>query len=317
MPRRLRQKVKSFNTEDTEDTEGTGPVHPFTHFNHHPFTPLAIIAHLNGRLGNWLFQYAAARSLALARGTDVELDVSRFTSWRNPFAGHVARALGFFGLAATCTRNPRDGPEFVETAWGHDPAFHALGTDTRLRGYFQSPLYWEGREAQIKADLAPARLPRDSAFRKILDEIDRTRAVALHVRRGDYVGEERALHYVCTDAYYERALRHVRERVSDAKVFVFSDDPAWCRTRFASGPSAVVVDLALARREAALDLWLMSRCRHHVVSNSTYSWWGAWLGAHADQIVCTPDRWFNDEAMSEAAMRDTVPARWRRIVVDR
>ena len=274
-----------------------------------------ITAHLTGRLGNWLFQYAAARSLALDRGTQVALDASRFTSWRHPFAGHVARALRFFRLQAAFTRASAASAEYTEQGWGYDPRFHDLGGDTKLVGYFQSPRYWRGREAQIKADLAPARLPRDTAFSKLLEDIDRTVSVALHVRRGDYVATESALHLVCTDAYYERALAHVRDRVSDAKVFVFSDDPAWCRERFAGEPSAVVVDLAASRNEAALDLWLMSRCRHHVISNSTYSWWGAWLAGRADQIVCTPDRWFNDGAKSAAAMRDTVPAHWQRIPV--
>ena len=274
---------------------------------------MTIIAHLNGRLGNWLFQYAAARSLALGRDTRAALDVSRFTSWRHPFAGPVVRALRFFRLDALFTRAPRAQSEFAEDGWGHDPRFHALGLDARLRGYFQSPRYWEGHEAQIRADLAPARLPRDAAFEKLLEDVEHGASVALHVRRTDYLTTESALHQVCTDAYYERALAFVRERVSDAKVFVFSDDPAWCRTRY--GAAATVVDLAASRKTPALDLWLMSRCKHHIISNSSYSWWGAWLGGRAGQVVCTPDRWFNNDAMSAAAMRDTVPAPWQRIAV--
>lgn len=277
-----------------------------------------IEAALNGRLGNWLFQYAAARSLALDRGTRVVLDVSRYTSWRHPFAGHVVRPLRFFRLDATFTRSRVAMSEFAEQGWGYDSEFHALASDTRLRGYFQSPRYWRGHEAQIKADLAPARLPRDAAFERLLADIDRGASIALHVRRGDYLTTERELHQVCGDEYYERAIRFVRERVSGARLYVFSDDPAWCRARFATrDPSATIVDLAASRAEPGLDLHLMSRCKHHIISNSTYSWWGAWLAAAPGQIVCTPSRWFNDKAMSAAAMRDTVPEAWHRIDCER
>ena len=67
--------------------------------------------------------------------------------------------------------------------------------------------------------------------------------------------------------------------------------------------------------DIVFDLALMARCKHHVISNSTYSWWGAWLASHAAQVVCAPARWFNDEAMNAAAMRDTVPAHWHRIAL--
>ena len=273
-----------------------------------------ITAVLNGRLGNWLFQYAAARSLALDRRTEVALDVSRYSSWRHPFAGQVKRALGFFRLDTQYTRGRECAVEHAESGWGYDPRLHELSADTRLRGYFQSPRYWRGHEDAIRTDLQPARLPRDREFDALLAAIEGSEAVAVHVRRGDYLTTERELHFVCTDAYYARALDYMREHVSTAQVLVFSDDPAWCRTHFED--NAQVVDLAASRAEPALDLFLMSRCKHHVISNSTYSWWPAWLNDSAGKIVCTPDRWFNDAEMSARAMRDTVPADWHRIPLE-
>ncbi|HEX2829931.1 MAG TPA: alpha-1,2-fucosyltransferase [Burkholderiales bacterium] len=273
-----------------------------------------ITAVLNGRLGNWLFQYAAARSLALDRSTDVSLEVSRYTSWRHPFAGPVRRALGFFSLQARYTRGNRHAAGHSENGWGYDPRFHELPGATSLRGYFQSPRYWRGHEATIRADLQPSRLPGEREFESLVSDIEHSVSVALHVRRGDYLTTERELHFVCTDAYYAQALDHIRERVSDARVFVFSDDPAWCRSRYTD--SAQVVELAASQTEPGLDLHLMSRCKHHIISNSTYSWWGAWLGTHGGQIVCAPERWFNDDAMNALAMRDTVPAAWHRIPLE-
>lgn len=273
-----------------------------------------ITAVLNGRLGNWLFQYAAARCLALDRGTDVALDVSRFTSWRHPFAGQVTRTLGFFSLPARYTRQGDGAAEHAESGWGYDTRVHDLPDGASLRGYFQSPRYWRGHEETIRKDLQPRRLPRDGAFETLRSAIESGASVALHVRRGDYLTSERELHFVCTDAYYAQALHTMRERVRDARVFVFSDDPEWCRTHYAG--NAQVVELAASRSEPGLDLYLMSRCKHHIISNSTYSWWGAWLAAHPGQIVCAPERWFNDAAMNTVAMRDTVPAAWQRIPLE-
>jgi hypothetical protein len=273
-----------------------------------------ITAELNGRLGNWLFQYAAARSLALDRSTEAALDISRYANWRHPFAGHVRSTLGFFTLQAQYTRGNDRAVEHTENSWGYDEHFHALPAAARIRGYFQSPRYWRGHESAIRADLAPARLPRDRDFEALLTAIESSASIAVHVRRGDYLTTERELHFVCTEPYYAQALDYIRERVDAGRAFVFSDDPAWCRTRFAD--NAQVVDLAASRNEPGLDLFLMSRCKHHVISNSTYSWWGAWLAAHAGQIVCTPGRWFNDDAMNALAMRDTVPPEWRRISLE-
>jgi hypothetical protein len=284
-----------------------------------------IEAVLNGRLGNWLFQYAAARALALKTATGVELNLSRYLSRRDPRGAAVAGALGFFKLDATYARVSADTKrtlarfrlherreDFTEAAWGYDPRFAALGAKTRLSGYFQSPRYWEGSETALRSELSPRRLPDDPVLSRTLAEVNDSAAVSVHVRRGDYLTTERALHGVCTADYYARAIREMRSRVEGARFFVFSDDIAWCREHF-KDPDMSVVDVPSSAREPALDLYLMSLCAHHVISNSTYSWWGAWLDARPAAIVCTPERWFNDSQMSALAMRDTVPATWIRI----
>ena len=282
---------------------------------------------LNGRIGNCLFQYAAARALAARTGTAVLLNLARYTSWRQPRGGPVARALRFFTLQASYTRLDADAgralerlglrearEDFHERAWGYDRHLARLGAATRLCGYFQSPRYWTGIEQALRAELEPRQLPNDSAFERALAAIRERTAVSVHVRRGDYLTTERALHGVCTPAYYAQALHHMRERVSGATLFLFSDDVAWCRDHF-KDRDVVVVDVPASIRQPALDLYLMSLCRHHVISNSTYSWWGAWLNRAPDKIVCTPERWFNDALMNTRAMRDTVPSEWLRITV--
>lgn len=284
-----------------------------------------IEAVLNGRLGNCLFQYAAARALAERTGTTVLLNLARYTSWRHPRGGAVARALRFFSLDASCTGLDPDAgrtlsrlrlrerrEDFIERSWGYDRRFETLGAATRLTGYFQSARYWTGCESRIRADLRLREIPADPLFHQAADTIGRTTSVSLHVRRSDYLHSP--LHNVCTREYYVRAMATMRARLDRPTFFIFSDDIDWCRAQFAA-PDVIAIDVPLCRSAPALDMHLMSRCRHHIISNSTYSWWGAWLDDKPGKIVVAPDRWFNDADMDRLAMVDTVPSEWQRIPV--
>lgn len=282
-----------------------------------------IEAVLNGRTGNCLFQYAAARALAERTGTTVLLNLARFTSWCNPRGGSVARTLRLFSLNASYTGLDADAgrtlsrlglrerrEDFIERSWGYDCRFEALGAATRLTGYFQSAQYWTGFESRIRADLRPREIPADPLFREAAATIGRTMSVSMHVRRGDY--RHSPLHNVCTREYYVRAMASMRARLDQPTFFIFSDDMNWCSSQFAA-PDVIPIDIPLCRSAPALDMHLMSHCRHHIVSNSTYSWWGAWLNDKPGKIVVAPDRWFNDAAMNRLAMVDTVPSEWDRI----
>jgi Glycosyl transferase family 11 len=280
-----------------------------------------IEVNLRGRLGNWLFQYAAGRVLALRHDRPLRLNISGLLGWNDPFGANVIESLRYFDIAATYTRIgaarrllERLGSgvpqRFDEGAWGYDPAFETLGPRSALSGYFQSPRYWGAFERAIRADLTVRRLPPAPSIHEMLAAIRRCNAVSIHVRRRDYLRKE--LHNVCTDSYFDRAISHMRLALQSPTFFVFSDDLPWCRERF-TGKDFIPVDVAVPSRAAAADIYLMSECRHHIISNSTFSWWGAWMNARPDKIVVTPDRWFNDEAMNALAMRDTVPAEWQRI----
>jgi hypothetical protein len=277
---------------------------------------------LRGGLGNCLFQYAAGRALAVQHRTGLILNASHHLA-DAPHAGlDVIRMLALFRLEATVSyvtpgrrrllerlRLRERRREFAEVAWGYDAAFERLGPSTRLRGYFQCPRYWGPLAPHLRGELTPRRAPDDPAFRQALASIDGTTGVAVHVRRGDYV--DSGLHEVCTLAYFETAMAEVRRRTDAPTFFVFSDDVAWCRTRL-EGHDVISVELPAAFDTPLRELLLMSRCRHHIISNSTFSWWGAWLGGRPGQHVLAPDRWFTDDAMNERAMRDTVPPTWAR-----
>jgi hypothetical protein len=274
---------------------------------------------LEGRLGNWLFQYAIGRSVALRQGTDLVLNLSGL-----PPHIDAMPLLSFFRLETSYSRASvaerrqleeaglRERlPEQREYEWGADPRIAGLVGSNRLVGYFQSASYWQDVEPALRAELSPRSLPTYGPFHQVLAAIESSaNAVSVHVRRGDYLNL--ALHRVCTAGYYVSAVDLMRAAVDRPRFFVFSDDLEWSRTQL-RGDDFDFVDMGQHPLDAPIEMYLMSRCMHHIVSNSTFSWWGAWMNGRAGSIVCVPDRWFNDPAMDRLAMRNTVPAQWRRI----
>jgi hypothetical protein len=278
-----------------------------------------------GGLGNQMFQYAAARALALRHGVPLELDLGFYDAGR-----HRAYELGAFPLGPHSVLQPPTGawpraraalarrwrrwtgPGVAEYREPHvqvDPRFASLQPPVRLVGYFQSARYFDDCEATIRQELAPPPAA-DALSREIAQRLG-ANSVALHVRRGDYVSNPKnaALFAVCGVDYFVRALAHLSET---AEVFVFSDDMAWARAHLpaALAPRTLVFVDDGSRRSGLADLWLMAQARHHVIANSSLSWWGAWLAAPSGGLKVAPARWFVDAAMDD---RDLVPAGWLRL----
>jgi hypothetical protein len=192
----------------------------------------------------------------------------------------------------------------VEKSFDYDSAFAQARGQTYLEGYWQSERYFVGVRDVIRRELTLPYAP-NAANREWLARIDAANAVCVHVRRGDYLTVDHfAQHGVCSAAYFARAMRLVRERVENPTFFIFSDDLAWCRQHVA-GANVAYVD-ANPPEAAHDELKLMSACRHHIIANSSLSWWGAWLARHDGQIVIGPDPWFS----ARKATPDLFPAEW-------
>ena len=117
------------------------------------------------------------------------------------------------------------------------------------------------------------------------------------------------VHGTCDLGYYAQAVAHIANRVSQPVFFVFSDDHAWAREHLVLSHPVHYVD----HNDTAHgyeDMRLMSLCRHHIIANSSFSWWGAWLNPRPDKIVVAPQRWFNDY---DADTRDLCPEGWVRL----
>jgi hypothetical protein len=279
-----------------------------------------IVARLFGGLGNQLFQYAAGRALADRLGTDLALDTRYLGGDRAFGLDHFANAryrtdaplppaksdgLLRYGLWRLFGRSPRF---HRERALGFDPGFLDLPDGSYLHGYWQSERYFAAIADRLRHDLTFT-TPPDPANAEMAARIDAApRAVSVHVRRGDYLAS--GSYAACPPDYYQQAIARLSDDPGPPLTcFVFSNDPAWARHNLDLGAEMVVVDINDEAR-GAFDLHLMSRCADHVLANSTFSWWGAWLDPAPDKRVIAPANWFGTAKLSNP---DLIPEGWLRL----
>ncbi|MBD5537261.1 MAG: alpha-1,2-fucosyltransferase [Lachnospiraceae bacterium] len=159
-------------------------------------------------------------------------------------------------------------------------------------GYWQSFRYFESVEEQIRKDFSFERTilsPKAQAYR---EQIENACSVSVHIRRGDYLNEKFAAIYggICTQAYYRSAMDYFTEYFPECRFFLFTDDTEWGRT-YAKG-NMTLVDCG-GSDGAHVDMALMSLCRHNIIANSSFSWWGAWLNRNPEKKVVAPKLWLN------------------------
>ncbi len=265
-----------------------------------------VVVSITEGLGNQMFQYALYRAL-LARRADVKAEATFFENYQAT-DGRPPRsyALGCFPAVkpvfatreelAALEDNKRDILSRVRRRlFGQRGHIRAEQYPTRferdvfeadgviLRGFWQNPQYFSGVESALREDFALPP-PDDEPNRALLAEIESREAAALHIRRGDFLLHGEVFGGICTREYYERAADIVTARAGRGiSWYIFTDDPAWARENVPS--EARVVDLNDGET-AWRDMLLMSRCRHIITANSSFSWWAAWLGAH--ESVVTP-----------------------------
>jgi hypothetical protein len=285
---------------------------------------------LEGGLGNQLFQYAAGRALAVRHGCGLELDASWYQDIQT---GVTARGfeLGHFKCVADITvprkkylfskfplilRINQWMPGFSiyrEVGMSFNEQFWLLPDQTYLIGYWQSYRYADEILSLLKSELEPTR-PLSLDNQLIAQKISSTSSVALHIRRGDYVSLVAASkhHGALGISYYQAALRRIRDQISSPTIFVFSDEPEWCRSNLLLDDADATFVGNNSGPSAWQDLILMSHCEHHIIANSSFSWWGAFLAdlrrPSAQRIVIAPRRWFNTNAYQDVS--DRLPYHW-------
>jgi hypothetical protein len=272
---------------------------------------------LRARTGNILFQYAIGRYLAKKHGVPLVMDASWYNreGWKEvsyflklPLNAKVIRRLPLVCRALRKFTKKHYWQIFGLPLWKEDPTNQTFNSDflnapsgSVLYGYFQTPKYFDAISNELREELrslieqgagANTISCKDSCEASLQDHLSSPNSVAVHVRRGDYL--KLPAFQVCGENYYSDAIQKIRHSVQDPRFYIFSDDPAWCKKTFTDA-DCVIIDSGKAAQNPLHDLHLMSLASHHIIPNSSYSWWAAWLGDKPNQQIIMPDRWFNFE----------------------
>ena len=291
-----------------------------------------VIVRLNGGLGNQLFQYATGRALACRKKVPLKLDITYFDE-HNP----RRYCLHHFKIRASLADQneinrlkrwesrlhprllrliARTIPYYRRSLFEeqnkdfYDPNINRAPRDVYLAGYWQSDRYFEDIASLLRAELVLSH-PLDLESQTIAKEIQQTESVSVHVRRGDYVAnpEMRYLYGAPGADYYLRAIGRLSEIVKHPNLFLFSDDLTWTRQNIR--PDFPVHYVCGHGRDRDVEEFsLMQECKYHIIANSSFSWWGAWLSNHHQKIVIAPKDWFN---VPERSTEDRIPPSWIKI----
>lgn len=291
-----------------------------------------IVSHVIGGLGNQMFQYAVGRGLSLAHGVSMCLDIGDFSQHTihqgfelerlfslpvtQAAPDDLHRVLGWQSsrlalrlLARPEARFLRSNRLIIEPHFQYFSGIKQVPSSCYLKGYWQSERYFYDVADAIRADFTFC-LPMSYENRQFAEAIDAVNAVSLHVRRGDYLSNPYTLsvHGMCSLEYYVNAIRYIVEKVPDPVFFVFSDDLNWVKDALRIEYPCHFVDHNQGN-ESYNDMRLMSLCSHHVIANSSFSWWGAWLNPSDSKIVVAPAQWF----AKPVDVTDLLPEGWVRI----
>ena len=276
-----------------------------------------------------MFQYAAGRALSLRKNTELRLDISAFASYGLHQGFELQRVfncpvqvatkkdvqaiLGW--QASTIMRRFLAKPALsmfrrrgfvVEPYFNYWQGIDDMPSESYLSGYWQSEKYFSAAATQIRFDFS---FKNSLSLRNadLAEQIQRENAISLHVRRGDYVNNPKttANHGLCSLEYYQSAIQYVIGKVDQPCFYIFSDDPIWVRENMKVEFPCHYVDHNKGA-ESYNDMRLMSMCKHHIIANSSFSWWGAWLNPDPAKIVVAPRKWFaNNNNVS-----DLFPSGW-------
>lgn len=271
------------------------------------------IVKIMGGLGNQMFQYAFARELQHI-GKTVKVDISYYdhipetdtqrVSAHTRLAGNLSVASGeeveqyvqkdtmaAWKLIKKIDRARRFVPIFYEDdrfynsiVWKRDMGYYI--------GYWQNEQYFSEVADLVRRDYIQACARLDEKSRRILDKISACQcAISVHVRGGDYYNavNKDIFGGICNEAYYSEAIRICRERFESCHFFVFTNDRQLAYKILPSNEVYEMIDHG--DPEGYMDIFLMSKCRHHIIANSSFSWWGAYLNENTEKLVFAPSKW--------------------------
>lgn len=272
-----------------------------------------IILKFMGGLGNQLFQYAFYRNMQ-TRGKHIKADIS-FYDKKNQERQWELETFPNVKISYATTNDFRD---IYKTVSITDRLFRRSGIINRekeeefgsyakrffevdnaiLEGYFQNINYFKSNEKLLREELQFPVL--ENKLQSLINDIKSYgNYVSLHVRRGDYLKFENIYGGICTKEYYDKAIQILSEKVKDHKICVLSDDVVWVKNNFNLKNAIFISDDMFDNYQDWYDMCIMSNCKHNIIANSSFSWWGAWLNPNKEKIVIMPDKWDNQRKTTE------------------
>lgn len=292
-----------------------------------------VIVKLYGGLGNQLFQYAAGLAIAVRNRVKLKLDITAFEvcklrkyslmhfnimedfasaseihDVRYPFGRKISNLM--YKMPESVF--PRKYRRYVceQNTFKYDAMISKIKTPVYIDGYWQAEGYFHEITDQIRSHFIIKTLS-NSINEAIASRIKQTESVSLHVRRGDYISNPdfNRVHGCCSLDYYQRAIEIIKSHLLNPTFFLFSDDLAWVKKNIKTDSETFIMDQNDPSHDYE-DLRLMCLCKHHIIANSTFSWWGAWLSQFLKKIVIAPICWINDQSVDT---RELIPHEWTRI----
>ncbi|MEN9341795.1 MAG: hypothetical protein RIQ54_51 [Candidatus Parcubacteria bacterium] len=297
-----------------------------------------ITVFLRGGLGNQMFQYAHGVHLARKNNTTLVIDTV-YLQDRTPRKNFTYRNydLDIFTITPQFSFLSRLAQKFpapllwlsldmiiikINSIAGIQKLLHekdeyvnpdALNMSGNLLtvGYWQSEKYFRENADDVR-NAFQFRIPLEGEANRIGEKILATNSVSLHVRRGDYAADKKVMQDMgeTNITYYQEAARYIAQQVSNPIFFIFSDDIEWCRKKILLPFPVIYVSASSAGPKGSHHLQLMSLCKHNIIANSTFSWWGAWLNKNPYKIVIGPQKWYADNRKEGD---DVIPREWIRI----
>jgi hypothetical protein len=296
-----------------------------------------IITRLMGGHSNQLFQYAVGRRLALAHNTDLKLDLTWFDETFDPGTTPRFYELSDYPIKAKFASKldlarvePPDGQarrplgklkrklnrgadikRITETGLGIDKAALNARDDSFLVGYWQNENYFKDIRPVLLEEFEPIAVMSDKN-KNYLKKIRSCEAISLHVRREDYVTNPNAnaFHGLTDMDHYLKSVELIKRKSvgKSLEIFVFCKEIDWCKANLEFDLPTTFIE---GNKKGSEDMRLMKHCKHNIMANSSFSWWGAWLNQNPKKIVIAPKTWFQDEKANKEI--GNVPKEWIRL----
>jgi hypothetical protein len=288
----------------------------------------SLTVYCQGGLGNQLFQFIAGYILAKKNKINLRINIESFNSYdrefeldkfpeisklnipkikNNNFFYKILKILGIYKLISNFFL---DKKEFEKSpfSFNGDMLKEKIIRNVSIIGFFQNEKYFI-RYRKIVLKLFRFPKTNDKLLQKYLYLIKNNKnSVAIHIRRGDYLNDPKVRHFhgILGENYYKKSIAYIKKKVKNPFFFIFSEDIKLVKnTLTLFNKKYIFIDT----KSSINDLYLMSKCKHFIIANSTFSWWGAWLSKNEHKIVCAPKRWVR----AKISTPDIIPEKWTKM----